>query len=200
MSGAGIDRRVARTRHALQQAFSGLLLEKGWDSVDVAALVARAGIARSTFYVHYRSREDLLLQSVTPFFAAIAAVLHGSSPDLAAILRHFHGNRRLARILLSGPTRPILARLLATLDAAELARSSRQPVASPPPLPLPLVARHLAEGQLALVEAWLDSWPAVPPEVIADAIGQSARASAAALLGLPLPDRTGADGSATRPV
>lgn len=54
------DRRVQRTRQALRDALLSLLPERGWDDLSVQDICERADIGRSTFYVHYPNKEELL--------------------------------------------------------------------------------------------------------------------------------------------
>lgn len=55
------DRRVCRTRRSLSDALVGLILEKRYDAITVQNLIDRADVGRSTFYAHYRDKEDLFL-------------------------------------------------------------------------------------------------------------------------------------------
>jgi AcrR family transcriptional regulator len=55
-----MDRRAARTRKALHQAFLSLMLKKGYDAVSVQDIIDEADVGRSTFYAHYTGKEDLL--------------------------------------------------------------------------------------------------------------------------------------------
>ena len=55
-----IDRRVLRTREALRGALLDLMVERGWDAIDIQTLCERANIGRSTFYLHYPNKEELL--------------------------------------------------------------------------------------------------------------------------------------------
>ncbi len=57
------DARVHRTRRQLIEAMFALVREEGYLGFAVADLLERAGVARSTFYKHYRSKDDLLFQS-----------------------------------------------------------------------------------------------------------------------------------------
>jgi AcrR family transcriptional regulator len=57
------DRRVERTQQALTFALVELVLTKRWAKITVQDLLDRAGVGRSTFYAHYRSKDDLLLKS-----------------------------------------------------------------------------------------------------------------------------------------
>ncbi|WP_194828482.1 TetR/AcrR family transcriptional regulator [Nocardia sp. XZ_19_231] len=61
------DRRVRRTRDTLHKALIELMIERGYDKVTVSDIIARADVGRSTFYAHYRDKDDLLLVSCTEF-------------------------------------------------------------------------------------------------------------------------------------
>jgi AcrR family transcriptional regulator len=56
------DRRVARSRAALHQALQELVKEKGYEAVTVEDITERANLGRTTFYLHYRDKEDLFLE------------------------------------------------------------------------------------------------------------------------------------------
>jgi len=51
--GSRVQRRVARTRAAIEDAFVQLVLERGYDRVTVEDIASRADLARATFYAHY---------------------------------------------------------------------------------------------------------------------------------------------------
>ncbi len=59
------DRRSERSRAALMKAFIDLVLSEGYESVTVERIAERANIGRSTFYMHYKGKEDILKQSIT---------------------------------------------------------------------------------------------------------------------------------------
>ncbi len=58
------DRRVNRTRRQLREALTALILEKGYDAVTIEDITERADLGRTTFYLHYRAKEELLLESI----------------------------------------------------------------------------------------------------------------------------------------
>src|SRR5262250_1647546 len=53
------DRRIRRTQHNLTHAMVDLVTEKRFDDITVQNLIDRAEIGRSTFYSHFRDKEDL---------------------------------------------------------------------------------------------------------------------------------------------
>lgn len=54
------DRRVIRTKAALTQALFELLGEKEFSRISITELTRRADVDRKTFYLHYRSVEEIL--------------------------------------------------------------------------------------------------------------------------------------------
>ncbi len=58
------DRRIERTRNRLGNALIALIQEKPVDEVTVREVLRRAGVGRSTFYVHYRDKDDLFLSEL----------------------------------------------------------------------------------------------------------------------------------------
>ncbi len=55
------DRRVQKTQSLLRQALLSLILEKDYDSIVVQDILERANVGRSTFYAHYRDKDELLV-------------------------------------------------------------------------------------------------------------------------------------------
>lgn len=68
-----VDRRVARTRSALYEALVALVGEKPYELISVEDLLARAGVARSTFYAHFRCKDHLLAASLERLEAELVA-------------------------------------------------------------------------------------------------------------------------------
>lgn len=170
-----LDRRRERTRRTLLGAFNALLFERGYEDIKVADILERADIGRSTFYQHYRSKEDLLRRSVTPIFSVLAAsvIETEAPPRLQDMVAHIGENRRLARVLFRDAVRLVLSRCLAELIEPHLP--------DPTILPKPLAARHVAEAQLGLLAAWVTGPFACRPEEIAAALRATSVAMATAL-------------------
>ena len=53
------DARVKRTRDQLGSALIQLIVEKPINDVTVQDVLDRSGVGRSTFYLHYRDKDDL---------------------------------------------------------------------------------------------------------------------------------------------
>jgi AcrR family transcriptional regulator len=59
-----MDPRIARTQAAVRRAATDLLVEGGPAAVTVDAVVARSGVAKSTIYRHWATRDELLVDAV----------------------------------------------------------------------------------------------------------------------------------------
>ena len=59
-SGIKMDRRKRKTRAQIHAAFTSLLDEKELFKISVTDITTRADISRKTFYLHYRSIDDLI--------------------------------------------------------------------------------------------------------------------------------------------
>jgi AcrR family transcriptional regulator len=73
-----IDRRVARTRHALQQAFLSLILSKGYEATTIDEICAVANVGRSTFYAHFTGKDDLKRSGLDHLRRTLQARQNGS--------------------------------------------------------------------------------------------------------------------------
>lgn len=166
------DRRVARTRGAIVEAYNQLFQQRRQQSITVADIVARANVGRSTFYEHYSGAEAVFLESFARPLAVLADAAAGAADAerLEWLLRHFWDNRQRARDLLSGRQGERVSRLLADLVEARVEGEFA--------IPRRLVAVQLAETAFAPVRAWLTAEAPCPP----DALARSICAAAAAVL------------------
>ncbi|MFJ8456079.1 TetR/AcrR family transcriptional regulator [Bacillus paramycoides] len=55
-----IDRRVLKTKNAINKAFIELLSERDFDDITINAISERANVNRGTIYLHYTDKFDLL--------------------------------------------------------------------------------------------------------------------------------------------
>ena len=96
-----IDQRVRRTRERLGDALIELVQEKPFDSITVQEVLDRAEVGRSTFYVHYRDKDDLFMSDVDEFLEAFASSLSrsGERSDRVAPVRELFAHVAEARRL-----------------------------------------------------------------------------------------------------
>ena len=63
-----VDRRILRTRSQLSAALLTLMQEKNFDEITIKDITDRADMNRATFYLHYGTKEELLLTSLESRF------------------------------------------------------------------------------------------------------------------------------------
>jgi AcrR family transcriptional regulator len=66
---ASTDMRAQRSRRWLYDALLHLMQEKPFRDIQITEIADRAQVARPTFYLHYRSKEELLLSQVDVVFS-----------------------------------------------------------------------------------------------------------------------------------
>ncbi|MET0232001.1 MAG: helix-turn-helix domain-containing protein [Rhodanobacteraceae bacterium] len=181
MSVAATDRRIERTREALEGAFIRLIFDgRRYDRITIAELIARAGVGRSTFYEHYRSKDELLAATIRYPFAGVAAAVDANArvATLRDALLHFEGNRVHAKAVFTGSARRRIVRVLAAM-LEERFRVRARASGVVPATTLGVVAAALAEGMLATIVAWLGGELAGDATRIAAALHAMAQAVAA---------------------
>src|SRR5688572_19983657 len=76
-----MDRRILRTRRSLQEALIALLREKPLEDIEIQAITERANTARVTFYRHYGTKEELLLDVIESIYQEIQTRLPAGSVE-----------------------------------------------------------------------------------------------------------------------
>lgn len=128
-----MDRRVVRTRAALQHALIALIMRKGYDAITVEDICAEADVGRSTFYLHFASKDALKLGGLEHLREQLAARQQEMLASTAkgdglgfglALFEHAREHVDLYRALIGGRGEGIaldgIKRILADLVRAEL--------------------------------------------------------------------------------
>ena len=77
---SGKDHRTRVTKMLIRRAFTDLLRVKPVQSISIKELCEKAGVNRGTFYAHYASVHDLLMQMEDEMLAEINEVLSSLLP------------------------------------------------------------------------------------------------------------------------
>ncbi len=99
-----LDARARRSRDALGDALIALMQEKPFDDITVQEVLDRAGVSRSTFYHHFRDKEDLFASDAGEFFHGLAHALEaqGDRSDRIFPVREFFGHVHLMKHFVAG--------------------------------------------------------------------------------------------------
>jgi AcrR family transcriptional regulator len=173
MKNTKADRRSQRTRQLLIAALIELMLKKRYDEITVQDIIDEANIGRSTFYAHYRDKQDLLVSNVTRVLDALSQPneqLEGDNrrmtPSLALFFRHVQTHYQLYKALVRGGGIDLLYKKIHERLRQNIERhlGALLPAGQTPAAPLPLVADYVAGAIVTMLTWWLDNGMPYTPE------------------------------------
>jgi len=169
VSAAKVDRRVRRTRELLQRALLSLIQERGYDRITVQDIIDRADIGRSTFYAHYRDKEDLLLTGFEDIRSALAAEREAAEQaagatseflqPLRVVFRHVEGHRHVWQPLTRKGGSEVVTRIMRD-NITDLVREhlrSQFPALGRNQPQLEAAVQYVASACTGLLLWWLDN-------------------------------------------
>jgi AcrR family transcriptional regulator len=166
------DRRSARTQRSLSEALVELIKEKRFDEITVQNVIDRADVGRSTFYSHFRDKEDLFQKDWERFLGDFAQHIDwekagaGSFVPVVYLFSHLKEFQPFYKGLVrSQKTDAVfksgISYLSQKIESALITRLCGKPA---PAIPIPILANYLASELFALLQWWLDSEMPYPPE------------------------------------
>jgi len=174
-----IDRRVNRTRRQLRQALMTLVLEKGLDAVTIEDITNEADVGRTTFYLHYKDKEDLLFECINTTIEELVIQVSeipilewklsedeqqeeiSASNPVLNIFQHVAENADLYRIIIRGGStsqtqnrvRDIIAKAVNTFLCGRL---EDEGLTMNPIIPMEVFASYFAGALMGIITWWLD--------------------------------------------
>lgn len=146
------DRRIQKTLVALREAFFELVLTYSYDEIKVSDIITRADVGRSTFYQHYKSKDDILASSMSVLLDDLASSIkpEDNQQALTGLLEHFWQNRKFAPKIFASTARRVVVKALVERIEKNLKLRCKKELVNPG-VPLNLVAHQIAETQLVIV-------------------------------------------------
>ncbi|HWP53861.1 MAG TPA: TetR/AcrR family transcriptional regulator [Pyrinomonadaceae bacterium] len=164
------DRRIQRTRHSLTHAMVDLVTEKRFDDITVQNLIDRADIGRSTFYTHFRDKEDLFQKNWEGFLDFCVEQIiwdkvgKGSFFPVLFLFDHLKDVQPFYRgLVLSRKSEPVM-KTGAEYLSQKLGEGLLANLKYHPSIPIPILANYLATELFALLKWWLDQGMPYSPE------------------------------------
>ena len=71
-----LDPRAKRSREWMTAALLELIREKPYEKISITDITDRAGLSRPTFYLHYQSKDDILISHLDSLFDPILDEFH----------------------------------------------------------------------------------------------------------------------------
>lgn len=177
MTKGSIDRRVARTRAALQAACMSLILKKGHEAVTVDAICKAANVGRSTFYLHYDGKDDIRRQGLNNLRKQLLAHQRNAEGHAAKgkarllsfarpMFEHARSHIGMYRAVVGGrggaTALAQIREILADLVRQDLASVEGHKSAGA--IPKELVVQHIVGAFVSVMTWWLDNGATLPAE------------------------------------
>lgn len=197
------DRRVKRTQALLQNALIDLIDERDYEAITIQEIAERANVARTTFYVHYGSKDDLFMschEAIISKFKSGPLFPHWLSPEellspqtppnLLLAYQHLDEARTRLSPIFQGKDGVLLLRRIRDQSAQEIEANLRAAFAgSEDAISFKLLATYLAGAQVALVQWWLEKRQPYTAEKVAQTFHQLQRAAIRDAFGLTKNDQ-----------
>ncbi len=170
------DRRIQKTRKALHEALIFLMGQKKYERILVQDILDRADVGRSTFYMHYRDKDELLMAGLDDLWNTLRDAQSESNaarkPERViqfslAWFRHTYGHRHITKTLVGTQVwdkiRERMEGWLIEMIKAEARPLWKKGLSGKN---VDLFAYYLGSSFVAVMTWWLSQKNPVPPEEI----------------------------------
>jgi len=211
-----IDRRIQRTRQALRIALIELTKEKDYDSISIEEITERADVGRATFYLHYKDKEDLLLEqfsemanekvqliSEIPFtdWLSDQKKKRGKSNEPAPLLpllivfQHIYDNHEFYRLLMKSENSSRIVERIRKISTDNIVKFVETKIQTDPipilfEVPIEFFASFFSGAFVSSIGWWLDEDMRHSPEEVAHMFRKLFFRGASETLGMPTDSST----------
>jgi len=183
------DRRIQRTRQSLRTALMELIKEKDYDALSIEEITERANVGRTTFYLHYKDKEDLLMEEFSTILYERAMVLseipfsvwlpvseedlekNRSLQPLLLVFEHIQNNSKLYYLLLqSSNSSKIIERIrkITTDSIVKFVEAKKEtdPIPLLSEVPIEFFAAFFSGALISVVSWWISEDMRHSPEEV----------------------------------
>ncbi len=161
-----VDPRVRRTRRMLRDALASLILEKDFASITIKEITERAEVAYITFYRHYESQDQLLMEilddGLTGLLSHIETLAKQSETSALEvegklIFEYIEEKADLFNILLKSQSVTRIRRNIVQKIASIFRKSCAPLEQAGNQVTVNIASNHIATSLLSLIEWWLEN-------------------------------------------
>ena len=173
------DRRIQKTINLLQDALGSLIREKPYDEIVVQEILDRANVGRSTFYMHFRDKDELLISGIHNMLGSVHAPVETRPSGNAwerivrfslPVFEHIHQHRHTGTAMMGARGRAIVHEHLQKVVAEQIAdevrkhiQGRRRAAGQAPP---DLLVRYVASTFILVLNWWVESRNPMPPKEV----------------------------------
>jgi len=171
------DRRIQKTLTLLHEALGSLIREKPYDEIVVQEILDRANVGRSTFYMHFRDKDELLVSGIHDMLGSVHAppetrssgnpyerIVRFSLPIFEHIYQHRRTGAAMVGIRGHVVVHDHLQKLVAEQIAGEVGKlfpGRRKQAAR---IPQDLLVQYVASTFILVLNWWVMSRNLLPPK------------------------------------
>lgn len=174
MAANATDHRAHKTRAQILDAFARLLTERAYDELTVQDVLDRAQVGRTTFYGHFRSKEELLRCSLDRLKGGLAEAGRQRKLDASdqpvrlafalPFIQHVTSHGAVYQSFVGRDSFVVLERYMRRM-LSDLVRDDLLATAMQPPTQTMEVAvQHVVGGLWSVVIWWLERRVAMPAD------------------------------------
>jgi AcrR family transcriptional regulator len=173
----GKDRRIQKTMHLLHDALGSLIREKPYDEIVVQEILDRANVGRSTFYMHFRDKDELLVSGIHDMLGSVHASFEARSSGKPyerivrfslPVFEHIQQHRQTGTAMMGTRGRAIVHEHLQKVVAAQIAEDVRKHFQgrrkAPGQIPPDLLTQYVASTFILVLNWWVESRNPQPPK------------------------------------
>ena len=171
------DRRIVRTRQMLRDALIELIVERGYDAINIQDITDRANVARTTFYLHFTDKDELLFSSMREIYQDLFhSILEGKNDsnmfpmETAVDYLHVQKHADFYRIMVGEHGSPVFITRLRHFLAEAMRDYVIQPLlnaGAEAKIPVDVLANLLAGAHIGIIAWWLEQDMPYSPEEMA---------------------------------
>lgn len=173
-----MDRRVQRTLQSLRTALLELIKEKDYDEISIEEITERANVGRTTFYLHYKDKEDLLMEefstimyeraqalSEIPFSVWVPVSEEDLKKNIALqplllVFDHIHNNSELYNLLLKSTNSSKIVERIRKISTDAIvkfveAKMETDPIPLLSEVPIEFFAAFFSGALISIVSWWI---------------------------------------------
>lgn len=171
MNEDNMSRRVLKTRREIYNAMLELLQTKPYSKITIQDIIDKAEIGRSTFYLHFETKDELLFSVIQYLFKSFSEKLPSFSDVPYSIpIKEIFTRIQVNHDLLCGIYKSTYGELLFTKfqeywNQVITERIKNQPNQyQQPDVPLELYVNHITGSVMNMLKWWLANDSSISPE------------------------------------
>ena len=167
------DRRTRKTRQILRSTLLTLLKAKRYEDISVQEIIEHADVARSTFYVHYVDKDDLLTGQHGIFAENLGEQMtahsgeHGTSAFSSQMwFYHIQAQGDILKLIAKDSAMELAMKTLRGIihDSVQDGMQTHSRIDKDVVVPLPLIMDYLADTLMTLIKWWVKDGMKKTPE------------------------------------